>query len=59
MIGHVAIIGAGLMGHGLAVVFAEGGHKVTITDPVAEALSTVKDRVRATLSSKPRPKNCR
>ena len=30
---EVAVIGAGLMGHGIAQVFARGGHLVAITDP--------------------------
>jgi 3-hydroxybutyryl-CoA dehydrogenase len=45
----IAIIGAGLMGHGLALVFASAGHAVTITDPVAEARTSVKERIAATL----------
>ena len=32
---RIAVIGAGLMGHGIAQVFALAGHDVTITDPVA------------------------
>ncbi len=47
----IAIIGGGLMGHGLAAVFANGGHEVTITDPFADVLATVKDRIGATLKS--------
>ena len=45
----VAIIGAGLMGHGLALVFAEGGHDVTITDAFPETLRSVKTRIGETL----------
>ena len=29
---QIAVIGAGLMGHGIAQVFALAGHAVTITD---------------------------
>jgi 3-hydroxybutyryl-CoA dehydrogenase len=47
----IAIIGAGLMGHGLAAVFANGGHEVAITDPVPEALAAAKDRIAGTLTS--------
>ena len=47
----VAVIGAGLMGHGLALVFAEGGHDVHITDTFAEFLFTVKSRITSTLKS--------
>ena len=47
---QIAIIGAGLMGHGLALVFARGGHDVVITDAFAQARDTVKARVAATLA---------
>jgi 3-hydroxybutyryl-CoA dehydrogenase len=36
---EVAVIGAGLMGHALALVFALGGHKVRLTDNNPETLS--------------------
>ena len=42
----IAILGAGLMGHGLAQVFAEAGTAVTIQDPSPEALATVRARAR-------------
>ena len=29
---EVAVVGAGLMGHALALVFALGGHQVRLTD---------------------------
>lgn len=51
MTDHIAIIGAGLMGHGLALVFAEGGHSVSVTDPSSEALATLHTRVSDTLTS--------
>ncbi len=54
----VAIIGAGLMGHGLALVFARGGHEVTVTDPSQEQLSTVKARIGETLNSLGEPADC-
>ncbi len=31
---RIAVVGAGLMGHGIAQVFAVAGHDVTITDSV-------------------------
>ena len=34
----IAVIGAGLMGHGIAQVFALAGHEVTITDALALTL---------------------
>jgi 3-hydroxybutyryl-CoA dehydrogenase len=46
---RVGIIGAGLMGHGLAQVFALGGHDVTIYDAVEASLKTVKDRISTNL----------
>ncbi len=36
---EVAVVGAGLMGHALALVFALGGHKVRLTDTSAETLA--------------------
>lgn len=45
----IAVIGAGLMGHGIAQVFAVAGHDVAITDSHEPALATVKDRIRANL----------
>ena len=47
---RVAVIGAGLMGHGIAQVFAAAGHDVTITDASDDALATVHERIRANLS---------
>jgi 3-hydroxybutyryl-CoA dehydrogenase len=45
----IAIIGAGLMGHGFALVFAAGGYDVAVTDPHAEQLAAVKNRIADTL----------
>jgi 3-hydroxybutyryl-CoA dehydrogenase len=36
---EVAVVGAGLMGHALALVFALGGHQVRLTDTDAETLA--------------------
>jgi 3-hydroxybutyryl-CoA dehydrogenase len=46
---RIAVIGAGLMGHGIAQVFALAGHEVTITDAVAASLDTAKSRIAANL----------
>jgi len=46
---RIAVIGAGLMGHGLAQVFALGGHEVSIYDAVDASLKTVKDRISTNL----------
>jgi 3-hydroxybutyryl-CoA dehydrogenase len=45
----IAVVGAGLMGHGIAQVFALAGHEVTITDAVAQNLDTAKARIAANL----------
>jgi len=46
---RIAVIGAGLMGHGIAQVFALAGHDVSITDTVAQNLATAKSRIAANL----------
>jgi 3-hydroxybutyryl-CoA dehydrogenase len=46
---EVAVIGAGLMGAGIAQVFLAGGVPVSVHDPVPAALETVADRIRAGL----------
>jgi 3-hydroxybutyryl-CoA dehydrogenase len=46
---RIAVVGAGLMGHGIAQVFALAGHDVAITDSVAKNLETVKSRIAANL----------
>jgi 3-hydroxybutyryl-CoA dehydrogenase len=45
----IAVIGAGLMGHGIAQVFALAGHEVTITDTLVENLDSAKARIAANL----------
>lgn len=47
---HIAVIGGGLMGHGIALTFARAGHDVSVTDPMPDALASVPDRVRASLA---------
>ncbi|MCR0983352.1 3-hydroxyacyl-CoA dehydrogenase family protein [Roseomonas populi] len=46
---QVTVIGAGLMGHGLAQVFAAGGHAVSVYDPHQPSLDSLRDRIRANL----------
>jgi 3-hydroxybutyryl-CoA dehydrogenase len=46
---RIAVIGAGLMGHGIAQVFALAGHDVTITDTFQPNLETVKARISTNL----------
>ena len=45
----VSIIGAGLMGHGIALTFSLSGHDVKVQDPVPGALDALHDRVMASL----------
>jgi 3-hydroxybutyryl-CoA dehydrogenase len=45
----LAIVGAGLMGHGIAQVFACAGHEVSVYDPSAGALDTLRSRIAANL----------
>jgi 3-hydroxybutyryl-CoA dehydrogenase len=47
---RIAIIGAGLMGHGLAQVFAVAGHKVAVQDPDSPSLATLHARISANLT---------
>lgn len=46
----IAIVGGGLMGHGIAQVFALAGHAVRVYDPVPEVLATLRERIRKNLS---------
>ncbi len=46
---RIAVIGAGLMGHGIAQVFALAGHDVTIYDSVASSLDSARSRILANL----------
>jgi 3-hydroxybutyryl-CoA dehydrogenase len=48
---RVAVVGAGLMGHGIAQVFAAAGFEVAVTDPDAGVLASVPDRARANLAA--------
>jgi 3-hydroxybutyryl-CoA dehydrogenase len=47
---RIAILGGGLMGHGIVQVFACAGHSVAITDPAAEVRARVLDRIGANLA---------
>ena len=46
---RIAVIGAGLMGHGIAQVFALAGHDVSIYDSVTANLDSVKARILGNL----------
>lgn len=46
---QIAVIGAGLMGHGIALTMALAGQYVAITDPFPEARASVSDRMRQSM----------
>ena len=46
---RIAVVGAGLMGHGIAQVFALAGHEVIITDTFTQNLDTAKARIASNL----------
>lgn len=46
---RIGVIGAGLMGHGIAQVFAVAGHEVNLTDPSEAARASAKDKVARNL----------
>jgi 3-hydroxybutyryl-CoA dehydrogenase len=48
---RAAVIGGGLMGHGIAQVLALGGLDVVVHDPVPEALAAVPGRIAANLEA--------
>jgi 3-hydroxybutyryl-CoA dehydrogenase len=43
----ISIVGGGLMGHGMAYLFAAAGHPVAIFEPAAELRETLPERLRA------------
>jgi 3-hydroxybutyryl-CoA dehydrogenase len=46
---RIAVIGAGLMGHGIAQEFAVAGYEVSLVDTDSEVLAGAVDRIRANL----------
>jgi 3-hydroxybutyryl-CoA dehydrogenase len=48
---HVAVIGAGTMGHGIAQVAALAGWRVRLTDAKPEVLEPARERIRHTLEA--------
>jgi 3-hydroxybutyryl-CoA dehydrogenase len=46
----IGIVGAGLMGHGIAQVFALAGHSVTVFDPDAASLASLRERIGRNLT---------
>lgn len=52
---QTAVIGAGLMGHGIALTLARAGQYVRITDPVEDARDTVAKRIADSLAALSEP----
>ena len=48
---NIGVIGAGLMGHGIAQAFAVNGYKVNIFDADTKVLETLPDRIRKNLQA--------
>ncbi len=46
----IAVIGGGLMGHGIALTFARAGHAVSVLEPVDEMRASLPGRVGESLS---------
>lgn len=44
---NIAVVGGGLMGHGIALVMAAAGHRVRVQEPSSEARATFGDRFEA------------
>ena len=44
---RVCVIGAGLMGHGIAQTFAASGHRVRVHDAFAKTLESAPQRIEA------------
>ncbi|PWQ93519.1 3-hydroxyacyl-CoA dehydrogenase family protein [Leucothrix arctica] len=48
---HIGIIGAGLMGHGIALVMARAGHTISITDPMPAAREALIQHIAKSLTA--------
>ncbi len=48
---RIAVVGAGLMGHGIALVLARAGAQVRLTDPVAAAREAAPARIAESLAA--------
>ena len=48
---RITVVGAGLMGHGIAQIFAAHGHSVWLHDANKDILNSAKDRVHANLTN--------
>ena len=48
---HIAVIGSGIMGHGIAQTFALGGYEVTLNDINDDLLNKAVQRIRSNLNT--------
>jgi len=48
---HIAVIGAGLMGHGIALTLARAGHTVSVSDPMEDARQSLRKRIAQSMQS--------
>lgn len=46
----ITVLGAGLMGHGIAQVFACAGHQIVVYDPQPQSLETLHSRIKTNLA---------
>ncbi len=49
MIRQIAVIGGGMMGHGIALTFARAGLTVRVQDPSADMLDSLNERISASM----------
>jgi len=47
---NIGVIGAGLMGHGIALILGRAGHDVTVSDPEEKVRATFRSRVATSMS---------
>lgn len=45
----ISVLGAGLMGHGIALTLASAGHRVRVFDPSTQALASLHQRIRESM----------
>ena len=48
---NISVIGAGLMGHGIAATFARAGHRVKVFDTLPDSLASLRERAAASLAT--------
>jgi 3-hydroxybutyryl-CoA dehydrogenase len=55
---EISIMGAGLMGHGIAQVFAYHGHNVRVYDTFSSSLDSLHERIKSNLRDLDQPTQC-